>query len=60
MISKRYSALGWVVWKVSNRVVRRKAARSRAKLTAAGVALGVVAAGAAAAKVTRGGDDSAA
>ncbi len=47
---KRYSALGWVVWKIMGRVVRRKAARNRARLTASAMILGVVAAGLAAAR----------
>jgi hypothetical protein len=51
---KRYTALGWVVWKIMGRVVRRKAARNRARLTALGVIVGVVGAGIAAARAKRG------
>ena len=39
---KRYTALGWVVWKIMSRVLQRKAARNCTRLTAWGVILGVV------------------
>ena len=47
---KRYTALGWVVWKIMSRVLQRKAARNRTRLTAWGVILGVVGVGIAAAR----------
>jgi hypothetical protein len=43
--SKSYTALGWVVWQIGSRVAKRKLARNRSKLLAAGVVAAVVAAG---------------
>jgi hypothetical protein len=43
--SKRYTVLGWLVWKIAKFVARRKLARSRRKLAALGVVALVVAAG---------------
>ena len=38
-----YTALGWIVWQIASRVARRKVARKRVRLAAAGVvALGLV------------------
>ena len=45
MSSKGYSALGWVVWKIGSRVLKRKLGRNRSKLVAAGIVAAVVAAG---------------
>jgi hypothetical protein len=42
---RRYAAFGWVVWKIMGRVARRKVARNRARLVAAGVLVAVVGAG---------------
>jgi hypothetical protein len=39
--TRAYTALGWVVWQVGKRVVRRKLAHNRAKAAAAG-AIGLV------------------
>ena len=50
---KRYTALGWIVWKIMRRVLQRKAARNRTRLMASGVILGVVGAGIAAARKTK-------
>ncbi|MBA3299847.1 MAG: hypothetical protein H0U24_07190 [Thermoleophilaceae bacterium] len=54
MNSKSYSILGWIVWQVGSRVAKRKMARNRAKLGAAGVVALVVLGGILAA---RGDDD---
>jgi hypothetical protein len=53
MTARRYTALGWVAWKIMGRVARRKAARNRARLTAVGGVLAVLAAGVAAAAAKR-------
>lgn len=45
MSRRRYTVLGWVVWQVCSRIVRRKWARHRAKLGAATVIAAVVGAG---------------
>jgi len=45
MSSKSYTALGWIVWQIGSRVAKRKLARNRSKLVAAGVVAAVVAAG---------------
>lgn len=37
MNSKSYTVLGWIVWQVGSRVAKRKMARNRAKIGAAGV-----------------------
>ena len=44
MTSKRYSLLGWLVWRIASRVAKRKLARNHSKLLAlATIALVVVA-----------------
>ena len=50
MIARRYTILGWLVWKIASRVARRKMARSRVKLGAAAVIALVLVVGIAAAK----------
>jgi hypothetical protein len=50
MSSKRYSLLGWVVWQIAARVVKKKIAQNRAKLGAAGVVALVLVGGIAAAR----------
>ncbi len=45
MSSKGYTALGWIVWKIGSRVVKREFGQNRSKLIAAGVVAAVVAAG---------------
>jgi hypothetical protein len=45
-----YTILGWVVWQVAKRVLRRKVEENRPKLIAAGVVAAVVVVGIAAAK----------
>ncbi len=47
---RRYNAFGWIVWKVMSRVLRRKAARNRSRLTAIAIVLAVLAAGVVAAR----------
>ena len=50
MSSKRYTVLGWVVWQVASRVMKKKLAENRVKLGAAGVVVLVLVGGVAAAK----------
>jgi hypothetical protein len=50
MSSKRYTLLGWVVWRIAARVVKKKIAQNRAKLGAAGVVALVLVGGIAAAR----------
>lgn len=50
MSSKRYTVLGWVVWKVASKVVKKKVAQNRVKLGAAGVVALVLVGGVAAAR----------
>ena len=54
MKARRYSALGWIVWKIMTRVVRRKAARNRARAIAVAAIGLVLGAGAAGARARRG------
>jgi len=55
MSSKSYTALGWIVWQIGSRVAKRKLSQNRSKLIAAGVVVGVIAAGIA---LASGDDDS--
>ena len=55
MSSKRYTVLGWVVWQVASRVMKKKLAQNRVKLGAAGVVALVLVGGVVAAKA--GSDD---
>lgn len=50
----RYSLLGWVVWQVASRVLKRKASQNRVKIGAVALVAAVLAAGAAAARATSG------
>lgn len=54
---RRYNAFGWIVWKIMTRVLRRKVARQRTRLTAIGVVLAVLAVGLAAARQASGSGD---
>jgi hypothetical protein len=54
MNARRYSAFGWIVWKIMGRVARRKAARNRARITALALIGLVLGAGAAGARAKRG------
>lgn len=44
MSSKRYTAIGWVVWQIGSRLARRKASQNKSKL-GAGLAVALVVAG---------------
>ena len=46
----RYTILGWVVWQIASRVVKRKLAEPRVKLGAAAVVILALAAGLAGAR----------
>jgi hypothetical protein len=48
--SKGYTLLGWIVWRIGSRVVKRKIAQNRVKIGAAGVVVLVLLGGVAAAK----------
>ena len=50
MTGKAYTVLGWAVWQVLTRLVKREIKRNQTKLGAAGVVLLVLIAGVAAAK----------
>jgi hypothetical protein len=45
MSSKGYTVLGWIVWRTGLRVAKRELGHNRSKLIAAGVVVGVIAAG---------------
>jgi len=47
-----YKILGWIVWQIASRVARRKMARNRMKLGAAGVVAVVLVGGVIAAKAS--------
>lgn len=44
MNSKRYTAIGWIVWQVGTRLAKRKAAHNKGKL-GAGFAVALIVAG---------------
>jgi hypothetical protein len=46
MTSTGYTIIGWLVWQIGSRVAKRKIARNRVKLGAAGIAAAVLVAGA--------------
>ena len=50
MSTRGYTVLGWAVWQIASRVAKRKIARNRVKLGAAGLVALVLVAGLAAAK----------
>jgi hypothetical protein len=50
MSTTGYTAIGWVVWQVGSRVVKRKIRQNRVKLGAAGVVVLVLVGGVAAAR----------
>ncbi len=56
MSSRGYTLLGWIVWQVGSRLLKRKLAANRGKLAAAGVVVLVIAGGAAAARAASGED----
>jgi hypothetical protein len=52
-----YSILGWLVWQIGSRVAKRKVARNRVRLGAAGIAAAAVIAGVVFAARAASGDD---
>lgn len=56
MTSKAYTVFGWAVWQVASRIAKRKIARNRVKLGAAGVVLLVLLGGVMAAARAGSGD----
>jgi hypothetical protein len=56
MKTKMYTVLGWMAWQGLQITARRKFGTNKVKIGAGAVALGVLAAGAVAAKVASNGD----
>jgi hypothetical protein len=56
MTSSGYTFIGWIVWQLGSRLMKRQLAENRVKLGAAGVVLLVLAGGVAAAKAGGSGD----
>jgi len=56
MSANGYTFLGWVVWQLGSRIMKRKIADNQVKLGAAGVVLLVLLGGVAAAKAGGSGD----
>jgi hypothetical protein len=56
MNRKGYTVLGWLTWQIATRVAKRKMSQNKVKLGAAATVLGVLVAGALAAKAS-GGDE---
>ena len=54
--TRGYTVLGWIVWQVAQRVIKRKMAQNRVKLGAAAVVLPVLIGGVAAARAAAGND----
>lgn len=50
MTTTGYTFIGWIVWQLGSRLMKRKIAENRTKIGAAGVVLLVLAGGVAAAK----------
>jgi hypothetical protein len=50
MTTSGYTFIGWIVWQLGSRLLKRKIAENQVKLGAAGVVLLVLAGGVAAAK----------
>ena len=48
MSTRGYTVLGWIVWQIGKRLMKRQIAENRVKIGAIGVILAVVAAGIAA------------
>jgi hypothetical protein len=57
MTSTGYTIIGWLVWQIGSRVAKRKIARNRVKLGAAGIAAAVLVAGAVVAARAAGGEE---
>lgn len=45
MSSRGYTVLGWITWKIANRIIKRKLDANRSKVAALAVVVGVVLAG---------------
>jgi hypothetical protein len=56
MTGNGYTILGWVVWQVGSRMAKRRVARNRVRLGAAGILGAVLVAGVAAARASSGDD----
>jgi hypothetical protein len=56
MSTRGYTVLGWITWQVATRVAKRKMSQNKVKVGAAATALGVLVAGALAAKANTGED----
>ena len=54
--TRGYTVLGWIVWQVAQRVIKRKVAENRVKLGAAAIVALVLIGGVAAARAAAGGD----
>ena len=54
--TRGYTVLGWIVWQIAQRVIKRKIAENQVKLGAAAVVLLVLIGGVAAAKAAAGDD----
>ena len=52
MTSTGYTFLGWVVWQLGSRIVKRKIADNRMKIGAAGIVVAVLVGGVVAAKAS--------
>jgi hypothetical protein len=57
MSTRGYTVIGWLTWQIARRVAKRKMSQNKVKLGAVATVLGVVVAGALAAKATTGDDD---
>jgi hypothetical protein len=57
MSTRAYTVLGWITWQVATRVAKRKMSQNKIKIGAGATALGVLAAGAVAAKIASNGGD---
>ena len=55
MTSKAYTFLGWIVWQLGSRIVKRKAADNKPKLAAGAIVVAVLIGGVVAARA--GSDD---
>jgi hypothetical protein len=56
MSTRGYTVIGWIVWQIGSRVVKKKIAQNRVKIGAAGVVVLVLLGGVAAAKAGGSGD----
>jgi hypothetical protein len=56
MTSTGYTFIGWIVWQLGSRIMKRKIADNRSKIAAAGVVAAVLVGGVLAAKAGSGDD----